>query len=68
MDLPIFYPTGRRMKFLYFYSLCLLILLLSSADLFHFSQNNYFRNTNRVSNGLDPDQVQHFVSLDPDQD
>ena len=27
-------------------------------------QKNYFRNTIRVSNGLDPDQAQHFVGPD----
>ena len=56
------------LKLLYFNALYLFILLLLSADLFHFSRNNSFRNTKRVSNGLDPDQVRHFVSLDPDQD
>ena len=40
------------------------MLLLSSADIFkkkYFSKNS-FRNTTRVSNGLDPDQDQ----IDPD--
>ena len=42
------------------------MLLLSSADFFSkltFSQNS-FRNTIRVSNGLDPDQDQHGVGPD----
>ena len=40
-------------------------MLLSSAD---FSKStffkNYFRNTIRVSNSLDPDQARHFVGPD----
>ena len=42
------------------------MLLLSSTDFVSkltFSKN-YFRNTNRVSNGLDPDQDRHFVGPD----
>ena len=43
------------------------MILLSSADFFffkiHFSKNS-FRYTIRVSNGLDPDQDQHFVGPD----
>ena len=42
------------------------MLLLSSADFFsklHFSKNS-FRNTIRVSNGLDPDQDRCSVSPD----
>ena len=38
------------------------MLLLSSADLFIFSPNNSFRNTIRVSNGLDQDQDRHLKS------
>ena len=39
---------------------------LSSADFFkiNYFQKNSFRNTIRVSNILDPDQVQHFVGPD----
>ena len=42
------------------------MLLLSSADFFHnlpFSKHS-FRNTIRVSNGLDPDQDRRSVSPD----
>ena len=37
------------------------MLLLSSADLF---QINFFKNTFRVSNGLDPDQDRRSVGPD----
>ena len=39
---------------------------LSSTDFFLKSMfsKNYFRNTIRVSNSLDPDQVRHFVGPD----
>ena len=38
----------------------------SSADFFTKSTflKNYFRNTIRVANSLDPDQAQHFVEPD----
>ena len=44
-------------------NLCMLgnvncMLFLSSSDCF---RNNYFRNTIRVSNSLDPDQARRFV-------
>ena len=42
--------------------------VLSSADFLFFSKSpfskNYFRNTIRVSNSLDPDQVRHLVGPD----
>ena len=41
-----------------------LMLLLSSADFFHFFFNKCFRNTIGVSNGLNLDQDQHSVSPD----
>ena len=42
------------------------MLLLSSADIFqkYFFSKKYFRNSIRVSNGLDPDQKQHSVGPD----
>ena len=40
------------------------MLLLSSADFFQSFFFNYFRNTIRVPNGLDPDQELHFVGPD----
>ena len=42
------------------------MLHLSSADSFSKStfSKNYFRNTIRVSNSLDPDQARHFVGSD----
>ena len=42
------------------------MLLMSSADIFkiNFFSKFSFRNTIRVSKGLDPDQVLHFVSPD----
>ena len=43
------------------------MLLLSSADFFFFKylfSENYFRNTIRLSNGLDPDQDGHSVGPD----
>ena len=51
-------------------TLCLLgnfACLLSSANLIFRNQlsQNYFRNTIRVSNSLDPDQARHYVG--PDQ-
>ena len=47
-------------------TLCILdnvncMLYLSSADCF---RNDYFRNTIRVSNSLDPDQARQFVGPD----
>ena len=41
---------------------------LSSADFFqnHIFSKNYFRNTTRLLNGLDPDQARHFVERDLD--
>ena len=42
------------------------MFLLSSAHFFFFFKNS-FRNTIRVSYGLDPDQDQHFVSPDLSQ-
>ena len=40
-------------------------ILLSSADISKSTFENYFRNTIRVSNSLDPDQARHYVG--PDQ-
>ena len=42
------------------------MLLLSSADFskFTFLKRNVFRNTVRVSNGLDPDQDRHSAGSD----
>ena len=43
------------------------MLSLSSAEFFFqnsFFSKNSFRNTNRVSNGLDPDQNRHSVGPD----
>ena len=40
-------------------------LLLSSADFLNSTYStNYFMNTIRVSNSLDPDQTRHFVGSD----
>ena len=42
------------------------MILLSSADFFQYQlfQKNSFKNTIKVSNGLDPDQDQHSVGPD----
>ena len=41
------------------------MLFLSSAEFFKINIfKNFFRNTSRVSNSLDPDLAQHFVGPD----
>ena len=53
-----------------FYSLCILTLCLLVIKFYNFYcgllafLNQLFRNTIRLSNSLDPDQVQHFVGSD----
>ena len=45
------------------------MLFSTPADFFfkmNFFQKKHFRNTIRVSNGLDPDQGQHSVSVGPE--
>ena len=71
MDLPILYVKESQVEisiFKLFAFLLILILLLLSADLFHFVFHIYnsFRNTKRVSNCLNSDLDQHFIKLDPE--
>ena len=62
----IFQSCRELLSIYYLLTLCF-ACFLSSADFFlnQLFQKNSFKNTIRVSNSLDPDQVSHYIGPDP---